>query len=282
MSFDPQTGLVYIPYMQLSMRYSKHAGTSADLGGTEMTLDTTDPQDGKGALVAYDPVHQRMSWTVQHDHFWNGGVLSTAGGLVFQGTAEGILSAYDSRSGRRLWQFDAGLGMIAAPISYSVDGTQYVSILTGYGASNMLGNTMNVGWKFNRQPRRLLTLRLDGHAALSPSPPPSLAIQPLDDPSLQLDPADVAAGENLFTGHCASCHGLNVVSAGAPAPDLRESHLALDPGAFSKVIHDGALLPEGMPLFDDLSETQVNQLYIYVRAKAREAMAAGTKAPEGR
>lgn len=272
MSFDPQTGLLYIPYLQVGMSYAKRVKENGALGGLSMTVVQREPQDGRGALLAYDPVAQKPRWKVQHKFFWNGGVASTAGGLVFQGTADGIFCAYDALTGERLWSFNAGLGMIAAPISYSVDGQQFVSILVGYGASNSLGNMMNAGWKYGAQMRRLLTFKLDGKAKLPPMAAPDFAVHPVDDPGMKITAADVAAGQMQYTMHCASCHGLGVASAGAPAPDLRESKIPLAQESFSTVVHGGALLQNGMPRFDELSAVQLQQIRAYIRAQARLAL----------
>ncbi len=107
------------------------------------------------------------------DTLWNGGALSTAGNVVFQGTADGWFSAYDARTGTRLWHQSVGMGIIASPMTYSVDGRQYVAVLAGYGGSAaILSDIMNVGWKY-AGPRRLLTFALDGKAVLPPSEPPT-------------------------------------------------------------------------------------------------------------
>ena len=190
------------------------------------------PGDGKGSLVAWDPVAQKARWTVQHDHLWNGGTLATAGDLVFQGTADGWFAAYDARSGKRLWQFNAGLGIISAPMSFSAGGKQYVSVLVGYGGTTAAyGKFMDIGWKYGTQPRRLLTFALDGKAKLPPTPGPDMTVKALDDPKLVLNEADVAAGRALSI-QCAACHGVGLQSTGTPGPDLRESAIALDLESF--------------------------------------------------
>jgi quinohemoprotein ethanol dehydrogenase len=275
MSFSPETGLVYIPYMQVGVDYSKGTPKPGAVSIAGISMDwtkNTDPADGKGALLAWDPVNQTLRWKVQHDTLWNGGTLATAGGLVFQGAADGYFSAYDASTGKRLWQFNAGLGIIAGPMSYAVAGRQYVSVLVGYGGSAAAASSlMNVGWKFGAQPRRLLTFVLDGKSVLSASPPRDMDVHAVDDPSLQLKPADVEAGRLFYMG-CMGCHGRALEGAGAPAPDLRESKLALDPNAFWAVVHDGALKQNGMPPYEMLTRGQVMQLYAFVRAGARQAL----------
>jgi quinohemoprotein ethanol dehydrogenase len=274
MSFSPNSNLVYIPYMQVGARFHKGDVEPGEIavGGLNIGWSRRDPEDGKGALVAWDPIQQKPRWKVQHDTLWNGGTLATAGNLVFQGTADGYFAAYDALTGRRVWRFNAGLGIIAAPMSYSVDGKQFVSILVGYGGSAAIGsNLMDVGWKYGAQPRTLLTFALDGKAVRPASAPPTTIVNALDDPSLRLNDADVAAGRALFIA-CAVCHGRDLVSAGSPGPDLRESKLALQFDSLWSVVHDGTLLKNGMPGFPTLTREQVTQIHAYVRAGAREVL----------
>ena len=216
--------------------------------------------------------NKQARWKVPLATIWNGGTLATAGNLVFQGTADGYFSAYDASSGERLWQFNAGLGIIAAPISFAAQGKQYVSVLVGYGGSASIGsNIMHAGWKYGAQPRRLLTFGLDGKAVLPPSAGPDMSVKAVDDPTLQIRDEDVAAGKALFLA-CAVCHGRELVSAGGPAPDLRESPLALNRDSFWAVVHDGVLLERGMPRFATLTREQVMQIHAYIRSGARAAL----------
>ncbi|MCB2059744.1 MAG: PQQ-binding-like beta-propeller repeat protein, partial [Novosphingobium sp.] len=281
MSYNPQTGLVYIPYMQLGMSFMKAPGTF--LGVSMGPAKTDDPHEGKGALIAWDPVKQEPRWTVWHDWMWNGGTLSTQGNLVFQGTADGWLTAYDAEDGDVLWRFNAGLGIIAPPISYSWKGTQYISLLVGWAGAK---GTPPTGWRYNAQPRRLLTFKLGGDAKLPETAPYDETVHPLDDPEIVLDPAEVAAGDRLFHKDmigCDNCHGPAARSAGAPAPDLRESPIAFDRDALWSVLHEGALLSRGMPRYEHFSRKQVDQLYSFIRAQARaelERQKTGTQ-PEG-
>jgi len=274
MSFNPQTGLVYIPYMQLGSRLTKRKASdetsSSAFAQLSLSFVKADPEDGKGALLAWDPVRQMARWRVQLDTFWNGGTLTTAGNLVFQGTADGYLSAYNATTGDQLWRFNAGLGIIAAPITYLAAGKQYVSVLVGYGGAGW-GEILNVGWKFGAQSRRILTFILDGDARLPPTPPPDLSVKALDNPSLQLNEHDVKAGAFLYLANCAGCHGPGLKGAGT-APDLRESTLALNVDGIWSVAHDGSLLPVGMPKFDALTRNEISQIYLYIRAGAREAL----------
>lgn len=271
MSYSPKTGLVYIPYMQLGFRFTKAPDSFSGVVATP--VETDDPHDGKGALIAWDPVAQKPRWTVWHKWIWNGGTLATAGDLVFQGTADGWLTGYDAESGKVLWRYNAGLGIIAPPISYSWKGTQYVSLLVGWAGPNPYGNSiMPTGWRYNAQPRRLLTFRLDGKAKLPATAPYDETVRPLDDPSLVLSPASVAAGEKLYHMGCQGCHGGHLQSSGAPGPDLRESPIAMDKDAVWSVLHDGALLSKGMPQFRHFTREQSDQIWSYIRAQARKKL----------
>jgi quinohemoprotein ethanol dehydrogenase len=280
MSFDPRTQLLYIPYMQNGVHFYRGPPKIGDVNVAQLSVGSVrqSEHDGTGALVAWDPVRQKERWRIWHDTIWNGGVLSTAGDLVFQGTADGYLSAYDAGTGQRLWQFDAGLGVIASSMSYAVHGRQYVGLLVGWGASASIGSdVMDVGWKWGG-PRRLLSFAIDGTAGLPASSTRDPVVHAVDDPKTQLSEADIRAGKQLFQ-NCFVCHGRDAVSAGAPAPDLRESQIALDPQAFWVVVHDGALIQHGMPRFEMLTRTQVNELYAYIRSRARAVLS--RRADEG-
>jgi quinohemoprotein ethanol dehydrogenase len=289
-SYNPGTGLVYIPYMQVGATYSRSARAEESLLsdrtlikfrlGVEAhaQLDPADPLDGKGSLLAWDPVAQKLRWRVDHPFYWNGGTLSTAGNLVFQGLSTGQFLAYDATSGAKLWSFDAKLGIIAPPISYAVAGKQYVAVLVGYGgdaAGEIAG--MSQGWKYGEQPRRLLAFALDGHAVLPNTPPADFSVNALDDATMSLDPKRVARGEFQYTGlglgTCELCHGDGLDAMGL-APDLRESAVAFDRTAFSALLKSGALVNHNMPKFDDLSDEQIEDLYQYIRAGARKITSA--------
>jgi quinohemoprotein ethanol dehydrogenase len=275
MSYSPRTGLVYIPIQQIGARFAKNGKASDnafDVMGLLMEPIISKEGDGHGYLVAWNPVTQKEAWRVQNKNLWNGGTLALAGGLVFQGTAEGMFYAYDARSGKRVWEFNAGLGIVGAPISYSIDGKQYVSVLVGYGGTTAAyGHFMDVGWKFGAQPRRLLTFAIGGTARLAPTPGPDMTVHALDDPSLVLSEADVQAGKGLSV-QCAACHGIAFQATGTPGPDLRESAIALRLDTLTQLLRSGALMERGMPKFDKLTDEQIRQIHAYLRAKAREAL----------
>jgi quinohemoprotein ethanol dehydrogenase len=274
MAYSPPTGLVYIPTLQMATRYRK--GAPEDNEFSVMGLNTSsivrEAGDGKGSLLAWDPVAQKARWQVSLDTPWNGGALSTAGNVVFQGAGDGLFSAYDARNGTRLWQQNVGMGIVASPMTYSVGDKQYVAVLAGYGGSaGAMSDVFNVGWKFSG-PRRLLTFALDGKLVLPASAPRTLKVSVQDNPAEVLDPKQIAMGKSMIIA-CAACHGRNMVSSGGPAPDLRESTIPLNPDAFWSIVHDGALKEGGMPGFGIFGKPQIEAIRQYIRSRARAALA---------
>lgn len=262
MAFHPGTGLVYIPTAKLGMWFE---GEVAGFG-------SNDPDDGSGSLLAWDPVLQEKRWEVRYpDSLWNGGTLATAGSLVFFGTGRGQLIAYDARTGDQVWSFDAGLGINAAPMSYAVDGVQYISVLVGYGGTANASRLADYGWRFNEQPRRLLTFALDAHAPLPAGKPPRFLVNVIDDPTIVIDEGLAAKGALLY-GRCGVCHGINLENFASFAPDLRESALAVSWKGFNAVVREGTLAAAGMPMFGDLSEEEARAIYMFIRRRARETV----------
>jgi quinohemoprotein ethanol dehydrogenase len=271
MSFNSATSLMYIPTMKFGMRVGKDV----------LELGPQDPDDLTGGLLAWDPVAQKKAWQVQYaDSFWNGGTLSTAGDLVFQGTARGQFIAYNARTGEKLWSYYAGLGISGAPITYTIDGVQYVSVLVGYGGNiNMVGMTgdldaiqrANYGWHFNEQPRRVLVFALGGQLPLPPGEPPRFTVRAVDDPRLAIDVKESAKGATLYEDSCPPCHGINLMNIGAFSPDLRESRGAMNWEAFRAVVQEGNLAAFGMPKFGALTDEEIRSIYMYIRKSAREA-----------
>ena len=173
-----------------------------------------------GELLAWDPVTQKEAWRAKSPVVETGGVLSTGGNLVFQGRADGMLVAYRATDGKQLWQFDAGTGIMAPPVTYTVNGVQYVTVMAGWGGGAGLFNAPGSG-PVKPGYGRILTFAIGGQAKLKvpsfgPQGPPPM-------PQLTYDssPELVHRGAQIFNSRCMLCHGLNAV--GASLPDLRYS-----------------------------------------------------------
>jgi quinohemoprotein ethanol dehydrogenase len=238
MSFNPITRLVYIPAQEVLGAYRRNPEfrpVEDDFNvGTDMNVFSAfGPAAVSGHLLAWDPVAQREAWRVPHGLPWNGGTLTTAGNLVFQGTADGRFVAYAADTGKTLWTTHTGTGVIAAPITYAIDGVQYVSVMAGWGgAFALVGGPAALG--VANGPGRVLTWALPEAA---PTPAQFEALITRDDPG--------ARGERLYHTWCARCHGSAAVSSSG-VPDLREAVARHSSEAFLAILRDG-MPGTGMP-----------------------------------
>jgi quinohemoprotein ethanol dehydrogenase len=289
MSFDPKTGLAYIP-MQESItqftpdnaaKYVRRGVYNVGIQPFQMAEDPAGIAAARGAfkghLLAWDPVAQKAAWTRDYVTIWNGGTLATAGGLVFQGTADGRVTAYAADNGELLWEQPANTGVMAGPVTYTVNGEQYVTFMAGWGGAFPLTNGTLSNVAKVRPEARVLTYKLGGTAKL---PPAKHEVLPLPEPPpLLADAQAIGLGQALFNGYCAVCHGLNAVSGGI-TPDLR--YLTPQKHAMFKQILAGALASRGMPVMIDLLppdyEYAVHQ-YVIKRAHDLKAELAQTATP---
>lgn len=278
MSFSPKTGLAYIPTIDQGRVFTDVAGRLSDWrfpSGQKLSNGLGSPPAGltphpaSSALVAWDPVRQQAAWRIPFGSARGGGGTATTGGnLVLQGRATGRFTILAADSGKELWSFDAQTAVMAQPISYLVRGRQFISVIAGARYPSAIG--LDREWNYREQHWRVLTFALDGKATLPQADSAELPI--VDDPSFRVAPAEAAAGASLFAERCAICHGAKAMSGGA-APDLLRSSIPLDVAAFSSVLREGALQPNGMPRFAELTAEQLGSLRHYLRQRAREVVA---------
>jgi len=285
MAFSPDTGLVYLPAKTGTQSLHvpdpnwKYNPDTNNLGRDPLYKG---PLEAKlkamphptGELLAWNPVTQRAAWRARYPVAVGGGVLATAGNLVLQGRADGILAAYRATDGKQLWTFDAGTGIMAPPVTYQVDGVQYVSVLAGWGGPDGLGNDPSWG-PVKPGYGRLLTFTLGGNAAFKPpafghkGPPPM--------PTIKVDasPQLVHQGELLFDQNCAGCHGGKAIAG--PLPDLRYASTQTLEG-IQAIVLGGARASRGMPSFQKiLNADQVKAIQAYIVSRAREDAGAAGK-----
>ncbi|MDH4382823.1 MAG: PQQ-dependent dehydrogenase, methanol/ethanol family [Gammaproteobacteria bacterium] len=278
MSFNPNTGLAYIPVMELPGMFTdkgidrsiwQSPNFSID-PGVEFAREDIPVNAGTGALRAWDPVAQKLRWEVKLPGVWNPGTLTTGGNLVIQGRTDGKLVAYRATDGESLWQFDAGLGISAPPVTYTVNGKQHIALLVGWGgAGPAVGGSLQAqhGWAYRAQPRRLISFSLEGKADLPKLPPPSFA-KPLKQEDFKVDEMLAQQGNVLWAKHCVLCHGAGAVSGGY-APDLRASTIPLYDAALQDVVVKGSRQAAGMPRFHEFSAGDLKALQHYIRREAR-------------
>ncbi|MDB6086537.1 MAG: Pyrrolo-quinoline quinone [Gammaproteobacteria bacterium] len=281
MSYSAVAKRVFIPALDAGMNFAMVPGTDVHfrvgannegdkVGWTRPAGDKgipwAPPNPGpndppfRSVLKAWDPVAGKLVWQSAPKPYWGGGVLSTASGVVFQGATDGTFSAYDANDGRVLHTINTGTGMMAGPISYELDGVQYVAVLAGFGgAMNQIGYPPGAAALQYRNTERVLVFKLNGGAVpLPPARKPEL--QPLP-AATSTDHAVIAHGMSLI-GRCAGCHGFRGIPNGYP--DLWN----LSPGAhaaFQTIVLEGALSYAGMPSFKDaLSAEDVKALQAFI------------------
>ena len=273
MAFSPKTGLAYIPAQHVAGYYAPAPEPFTSVPGSprntgiDLTKARQFPADAAaGELIAWDPVLQKKVWGVPRETIGNGGVLTTAGLLVFQGTATGRFFAHHARGGKRLWEYDAGTGIIAAPISYAIDGVQYVAIAAGWGGGFALNGGEAAAAAGVRGGGRLLVFKLGGAAKRPADPPPAPArhypIRPTFD-----DAPEIERGAALFSEYCAACHGVGAVGGGV-TPDLRFSPPAIREN-FAQIVNGGAFVAKGMPAFaGQLAPRDLEAIALYLADRA--------------
>jgi len=281
MSYSPLTGLVYIPAQQIPFVFG-HDGDYVSKQGLWNTgiaavyagiPDDPDQQAAvlsmvKGEIIAWDPRTQKDIWRIQHDQTSNGGLLSTAGNLLFQGDAKGEFAAYTADSGDKLWSTDVQTGVVAAPVTFEVDGDQYVSIVVGWGGSIALfaGKALKDSAYGNKS--RLLTFKLGGTETLPASEQQRVVLDP---PVSTADAQTIALGKISYANRCMVCHGDGAVSGGV-IPDLRYLPAAKH-DIWDAIVRDGALAPLGMVGFGDaLTKEQTDAIHAYVIERANFAL----------
>lgn len=213
-------------------------------------------------LIAWDPVQRKEVWRVDQQDSWNGGLLCTASDLVFQGTQDGHFIAYDAKDGSKLWDVAVGGGVVAPPVTYMLDGKQYITLLVGWGGG--------VGLKFRStplQPGRIFTFVLGGN---KPFPVFSTeAPRTIPDISFTASETEIARGKKLFNTYCGTCHMLGKTGGGL-VPNLAFIPENIHK-SFLSIVHDGAYLPLGMPKFGDrISEQDVLNIQKFILTTAKE------------
>ncbi|MEC7455631.1 MAG: PQQ-dependent dehydrogenase, methanol/ethanol family [Pseudomonadota bacterium] len=277
MSYSKKTGYIYIPVQTIPAYFSgqKEVSYKVNRWNTGVNLnESRSPASWVaakasldalvyGELVAWDPIKQERAWTVRHPKPSNGGTLSTAGDLVFQGTWDGAFAAYDALSGDQLWQYQSDSAILAGPITYELDGEQYVAVTQGSGGVVMLTIGEEIRKNFVNQNRLLVFKRGDFNLERLTANNTMASLESVNFEH-DLDIARVKNGEYLYHNNCASCHGLDAKS-NYVVPDLRymseETH-----DNFATIVLGGSLTHKGMiGFYETLSLDDVGMIHDYLR-----------------
>ena len=288
MSYSPETGLVYFPVLEAAFPYKTTAerfnhNSIAWNNGIDLVAAGL-PQDPKikkmvlgsikGHLVAWDPVNQKEIWRAERPGPWNGGALSTAGNLVFEGTGSGQFEALRATTGEKLWSAPTESGVTAGPVDYTVHGEEYIAVLVGWGGVLPLA-AGEIGLQSPRLQNvpRMLAFKLGGK--VSSPPAAELNARVLAPPHRNLNATAVKKGEALYQRYCAACHG-DVAVSGGVLPDLRYSHALADDQWF-RIVLDGLLRPNGMISFSrELTREDVEAIRSYVIFRANQSLTENT------
>ncbi len=285
MAYSPQTGLVYVPAIHSSFTFADDKGFRYRPGAWNMGTAAVGPPDNASAingvmpvdarpensaeLIAWDPVAQKPRWSVPYPTFPVGGILATAGELIFHGTERGEFKAIRATDGRELWSIKAGTSVSAGPISYAIGGVQYVAVAAGSGGNGALFSRDGFEQRTMRS-GRILVFKLGGTGSLPPDDSaPLLAPRPSNE---RFTAAQVDHGRAVYMANCVFCH------SGYVLPDLRRSAALSDGAAWRAIVIDGALEANGMASFRTrLTPEDANAIRAYVNGEAK-LMAASTMA----
>jgi mono/diheme cytochrome c family protein len=274
MSYSPKTGLVYFGSRHSAQAYlGVEDFTPSSVGTNTGTVRALPPDiqaelaareeqlfQDRGALMGWDPVARAPRWRyVDPQNAGNGGTLATGGDLVFAGGGQGEFIAYRADTGERVWSFTAHTNIAAGPISYELDGEQYIAVAAGRGLQPY----------YQPNYSRVLAFKLGGTAKL---PPPIEYVAPVLDPPTSTASAElIARGAAVYGQNCVQCHGNTI----GTFPDLRVSPALHDQALFNAIVLDGARAPNGMASFAAaVTSEDAQAVREYVITLAIEAKAA--------
>ncbi|MEE8477171.1 MAG: PQQ-dependent dehydrogenase, methanol/ethanol family [Gemmatimonadales bacterium] len=290
MAFNPNTGLVYIPAIEIGNvfrvppapfeyeprwinQYSEFFMTvpgawgwdayrAAGLPPFEGLAEGQPDPTARGILRAWDPVQQKTVWEVDVSGQWTGelhatwnggGVTTTSGNLVFQGQSTGELYVYSADTGEQLHVIDVGASIMAAPTTYVVNGEQYVAVMAGLGGA--VGQTPPPGTaaaKYGNE-GQIIALKLGGGEVPKRPVLPPIGPMPRPPVARQGTPGQIEEGAAVFGRYCVVCHtDLSRLSA--------ETH-----ATFSEIVLGGIRADLGMASFEDvLTAAQVEAIRVYL------------------
>jgi quinohemoprotein ethanol dehydrogenase len=279
MSFSAKTGLMYIPAQNIPAYFSAVEEVMYRVNRWNTGVDLNTNRDPKswvagrasmdaliyGELVAWDPIKKQRAWQVQHAKPSNGGILSTAGDLVFQGTWDGTFAAYDAYDGEKLWQYKSDSAVLAGPMTFELDGEQYVAVAQGSGGTVMI----TVGDELQRNKtnqNKLLVFKKGQFNQTNPVANEELTTILALGHAANTDPDLIKLGESIYHNNCGSCHGINALS-NYVVPNLRymseQTH-----NDFASIVLGGTRTHKGMiGFYETLGTGEVDAIHAYLDDK---------------
>ncbi|HEY7841084.1 MAG TPA: PQQ-dependent dehydrogenase, methanol/ethanol family [Gammaproteobacteria bacterium] len=279
MAFNPMTGLVYIPVMEGAYPY----GLARDYEFRKWVWNTAQspenflpPKDAPppepraphpARLSAWDPVAQREVWQAPQSGEWNGGALTTAGNLVFQGMMSQQFAAWRADTGEKLWEMPVQTGVLGGPIAYTAGGEEFIAVSAGWGGGYPITAGTASRPEKPRAPGRVLAFKLGGTAELPPLPAEDVLPEP---PAQTASAETLSRGERLYNTYCFMCHGLGAVG-GRVIRDLRYMNAATHE-RFYAIVLEGIYGDLGMAGFGDvLNAEEADAIHAYVVSRAQAA-----------
>ncbi|WEK46471.1 MAG: PQQ-dependent dehydrogenase, methanol/ethanol family [Candidatus Andeanibacterium colombiense] len=272
MAFSPRTGLVYIPTYDAGMKLSQITPAKFVPGHINQYAEGSFPPFAKedlagrpqskfeGRLTAWDPVSNKARWSVTLPTFLGGGTM-VAGDLVFQGSATGYLDAYDAATGKQVAHIFIGTVITAAPMTYELDGQQYIAILAGAGGPQGGAFAPGVAGLAYENYQRLVVLKVGGGAIPLPPKRKPVVLPPIPKP-IAAGAAVLARGQRLFMDNCSRCHAAGG-SVGVYPNLWTLQQPVID--SFDQIVHDGALSYAGMAAFkDSLSQADIDAIKAFI------------------
>lgn len=281
MSYNPDLGIAFIPAQDSPFPYIDYIGEElarvdqdamntnvlmafANLPDSQVERDAMLKAATKGHLSAWDPVQKKELWRVQYTRTGNGGTLSTAGNLVFQGNHKQEFTAVDARNGQLLWTEQLNGEASGGAVSYEVDGEQYIAISAGWGGILHLYIGALVGPRSEPLEGMVIAFKLGGDVTLDLDIAP---LPPVPEPPVETaSAAEIEHGRQVYNRFCTSCHGDSVIGSGE-TPDLRYSQ-TLGNEAFNAIVN-GAMATTAMPDFTGrLSTSELTDVHAYIINRA--------------
>ena len=287
MAYSPKTRLAYFPAYEQWQVYAKDpdfkpqpfrsnsgwGGYTGEALKKRIALQKEGDRHERAFLLAWDPVRQKAAWQVPLPRHGNGGVLVTASNLVVEGTTRQTLAIFRATDGRQLWEFNTQSAPVAGPITYLLDGVQYIAVNAGWGGGAAQVER-GAGKELPRAPARLLVFRLGGDKALPPLKAEEALPQP---PPLRASEADVQKGAALYARTCALCHGQQALGG---VKDLRRMSPDIH-RQFKDIVLGGARKDKGMASFADiLTPADADAIHAYLIARANEDWGADKGDPD--